>query len=674
MVCEGAQSEIGEDGQVASKPLSTSWSAVAQAGGRTCITLSDNDNHDGGDTRCVAVPVRSGGVLLGALMVTLDSEEDLDGKARDALEGLAGLAGYVLGVEARSVEGDGGAFSAPATNSPQSSLPDDILWQMDADFRFTHVSSISGIPADWLVGRRWEDVIKPSGDDETAFHAHRETLLSQRPYQDFVYETQIMGKTARVVTSGYPVFDTDGAFEGYRGVAREVSPQVSAIGAKTTRFDPVTGLLNRSGWYHALRRVLPGDQPYTAQMGLILIDIDHFKAFNQRLGHAAADEVLKAVARRLEETIRVHDRLARIGSDEFSIIAGDISEPRDVSDLADRLGEAFLLPLETPVGDVDVSITIGMALAPDDGRMADDLISSAGLALARAKAECRGQARFYSKDMRQQMRNRVILDNDLQKAVAAHEFELFYQPQLRLSDNKVIGAEALLRWRHPERGILTPYHFLDALEQSDYALSVGNWVVKEGARKAKAWFDEGFPVRVGVNMSTAHFRSADIVDLVAETIAETQLDPGLLELEVTENVVLQSGEDGRCLIAKLRELGVNVSFDDFGTGYGSLSDLRSIPVDRIKIDRSFITDSLSSANDASIVRAIISLAKSLGLQTIAEGVEDVSQEALLRLFGCDEVQGYLYSRPIPAAAFDKLLRDDAQQRAEDAREAVRLTN
>ena len=631
------------------------------------VLLRDDDGVRG---RHVAVPVCvHGGPPLGALMLEVPSSVQLTLKLCAVLEELAALAGLLA---RRWIEASGsGVTDLRPSSQPSMVHTDDILWETDANLRFTHFSSVTGVSADWMIGRVATG-IKAFANEPEVWAQHLADLAARRPYQDLCFDTERDGRPIRISTSGYPVFAADGTFAGYRGLSREFEPILrQPLTPSTPRFDPVTGLMNRTSWYQCMRRLLPGDQAHTVNCALFLIDVDHFKTFNQRLGFSVADDVLRAIARRLEGVVRVQDQLARIGSDEFAIIAGDVPDPRSAEDLAERLGEAFMLPVYVGDESLEVSVTMGIALAPQDGATADELIASAGLAQACAKAECRGRYRLYALNMRDQLRDRVVLDNDLQKAVAAHELELFYQPQVRLSDTKVVGAEALLRWRHPERGMLAPAQFIEALEQSGYAVSVGNWVVQEAARRCRAWHDAGFPIRVGVNLSAAHFASLDIVDLVRETLDETALDPSFLELEVTENVFLRSGQDGRTLIARLRGMGVRVSFDDFGTGYGSLSDLRSIPVDRIKIDRMFIKDSLSSANDASIVRAIISLARNLGLETVAEGVEDEAQEALLRLFGCDEVQGYLYSKPVPAGAFETLLRDNARQEAEDRMEAAR---
>ena len=657
------QSEFTEEGLLESHPLGGEWPEIEAASG--CVVLSGDEGHGG---QQIAVPMHiCDGALLGALMVALPDGVRLKPHLRQALEDIAALAAF-LACEWVKLAADRPAFVELDGAAPAA---DEVLWQLDADMRFTHCGSLTGTSYDWLLGATWEEASRVA-HHAVDWESHRADIAARRPYRDFAFEIERDGRRLRLSSSGYPVFAGDGSFAGYRGVTRrsELGARTTK-GPKTARFDPVTGLMNRTAWYQCLRRLLPGDQPHTAGSGLVLIDIDHFKTINQRLGHAIADDVLRAVGARLEESIRVTDRLARIGSDEFAVIASDIHTTQDAADLAERLGEAFILPVEARSHTLDVSVTMGLALAPQDGATADELIASAGLAQAYAKTECRGRYQLYAPTMRHRMQDRVVLENDLQKAVAAHELELFYQPQVRLSDNKVVGAEALLRWRHPERGMLAPGQFIEALEQSDYAVSVGNWVVREAARRCRVWHDAGFPIRVGVNLSVAHFATLDIVDLLQETLDETGLAPSCLEMEVTENAVLQSGHGGRALIARLREMGVRVAFDDFGTGYGSLSDLRSIPVDRIKIDRVFIKDSLSSANDASIVRAIISLARNLGLATVAEGVEDEAQEALLRLFGCDEVQGYLYSKPVPAGAFEALLRDNARQEAEDRMEAAR---
>ena len=603
----------------------------------------------------VAVPVRDGdGALLGALELILATANPLSDTIKATLENLCGLAAYVV----RPVATPAGGDVVPAQGAANDAVTiETLVWQTDAQLRFTHVSSLAGVPLDRLIGQSLLD-FGAMARDARAWEEHEARILSHEAYRDIPLTFVMPDGEVQTLSSAYPVFDEDGAFAGYRGLVREVKWSETGGGeAVAARFDHVTGLLSRVAWYRMLRLRMPGNRAWTGPATLLLVDIDNFKALNQRLGHSVADEVLRVVARRLEEEMGADDRLARIGSDEFAIVADGVSTPEDAEALAERIGEAFILPVEIGEYSIDISLTIGIALAPQDGRAADDLIASAALAQAHAKAQCCGRYSFYAPAMRSQMNRRAVLDEDLLKAVAGHEFELFYQPQIRLSDHRIIGAEALLRWRHPERGLLAPGAFIEVLEHSDYAISVGNWVIQEAVRQTRTWHEAGFPLRIGVNLSAAHFASFDVVDLVGETLCELGMDPGYLEMEVTENAVLQSGHDGRDLIAKLRRAKVRVAFDDFGTGYGSLSDLRAIPVDRIKIDRSFIQDATSSRKDAAIVRAIVSLAGDLGLATIAEGVENAAQEALLRQLGCDEVQGYLYSPPLPAAMFKDFLHE-----------------
>lgn len=658
---EGHRAEIRESGEIAHGVLCPCLANFAKNPDEGPVVFDRLGEAPHGDR--VLVPLRSAkGVPIGALVACVEDRGSISADIAEQLVSLGALATFVL---------CGWVASSEQAGEPDALRMGELtLFEMDADLNYTHVSSLTGVSSDWMVGRSGADVIA-SYLPPDRMKAHLDLLAARKPFQDLTFDMLVGERTRSYTSSGYPVFDSNDAFLGYRGVVCELSSNTTPAGVKASRFDATTGLLNRHGWYAMLSRMLPGDQAYTSPSALLLLDIDHFKSINHKFGHAQADEVLHLVGRRLEEAVRVRDRVARIGPDEFAIIASDIQHHSDLNEFSERLEEAFLLPVSVGQQDVTLSFTTGMAIAPAHGASADELIANAGLALARAKDESRGKARLYSADMRQQLHRRVVLDNDLQQAVAAHEFELFYQPQLSISGERIVGAEALLRWRHPERGVLAPGHFIEALEQSDYAISVGNWVIQTAARQAKTWADAGFPVRMGINMSAAHFASDDVLQLAAEVLEETQLSARLMEMEVTENIVLQSGERGRTLIAKLRAMGLNVAFDDFGTGYGSLSDLRSIPVDRIKIDRSFVKDAMSSPNDASIVRGIVSLAKSLGLAVIAEGVEEAGQEELLKRFGCDEVQGYLYGKPMPAAAFFKLMEEHAAQQAEDKAEAAR---
>lgn len=425
--------------------------------------------------------------------------------------------------------------------------------------------------------------------------------------------------------------------------------------------DSLTGLPNRNLLRRRLLRALESAERQCCPAALILIDLDHFKEFNDSLGHTVGDSVLKLAGERLRQCVRENDTVARLSGDEFALLLTGAIDARAAARIADEAIEALAQPSDVDGHRLHLGASAGIALCPDDGETVDALMANADLALYRAKRDGRGRFQFFITDMREQVEIKKRLDGQLHRAVREGELELYYQPQVRLSDGMVVGAEALLRWRHPERGILPPAQFLPVLEASAMAATVGTWVLRTACAQARLWQDAGpRPLRVGINLSNALFRLADFPCLVAEALARENVRPDLIELEVTETILLTHDSRSVELLRRLHELGVAIAFDDFGTGYASLSYLKRFPLDRIKIDRQFVRDINTDADDVAIVRAITALGRSLGLSVIAEGIETAAQEAYLRSLGCEEGQGYRYGRPMPAGDLERLIGRPAE--------------
>ena len=377
------------------------------------------------------------------------------------------------------------------------------------------------------------------------------------------------------------------------------------------------------------------------QLAVLYLDLDHFKSVNDTLGHSTGDELLKAVTQRLQDCLCGADIFARLGGDEFAIVQTGLEYPTDAGVLAQQLRDAITrAPCELNGHQVALDISIGIALAPDHGTDVDQLLKGADMALYSAKSEGRGTYRYFEAEMDARMKSRHALEVDLRKALANNEFELHYQPLVRLADNKISGCEALLRWHHPEHGTISPADFIPVAEETGLINPIGEWVLRQACAEAATWPKD---LKIAVNGSPVQFRSQGLSQIVIGALAAANLAPHRLELEITESVVLQSNDTTLRRLHQLRELGVRISMDDFGTGYSSLSYLRSFPFDKIKIDRAFIND-LANGND-SIVQAIITLANSLNMTTTAEGVETEQQAQALRAMGCIEMQGYLFSRP-----------------------------
>ncbi|MFN3389678.1 MAG: putative bifunctional diguanylate cyclase/phosphodiesterase [Allosphingosinicella sp.] len=414
--------------------------------------------------------------------------------------------------------------------------------------------------------------------------------------------------------------------------------------AYLARHDPLTDLPNRvvlsEALDSALVRTARGEQ-----VAVMCLDLDRFKAVNDTLGHSVGDALLRQVAARLKDRVRETDVVARLGGDEFAIVEVGSVQPTGATQLADRVISALSQPFHIDGHEISVGCSIGISIAPEDGRIAEQLLRNADLALYRAKSEGRGQHRFFAAEMDERMQVRRRLELDLRRALGAGEFQLAYQPLITVESGAVAGFEALLRWEHPVRGLVMPDEFIPLAEEIGLIVPIGDWVLRDACATAAAW-PRG--TRVAVNLSPVQFRGGNLVQSVIRALSASGLAPECLELEITEGVLLTNSSETLEMLHSLRGLGVRVAMDDFGTGYSSLSYLRAFPFDKIKIDRSFVHDILEDPEAMAIVRAVTDLGRSLGMSTTAEGIETKEQLAQLRLDGCTEVQGYLLGRPMDA--------------------------
>src|SRR4051812_717108 len=413
--------------------------------------------------------------------------------------------------------------------------------------------------------------------------------------------------------------------------------------AHLARHDMLTNLPNRVLFREHLENAFDRVQPGRG-FAVHCLDLDHFKDVNDTLGHPIGDELLKLVAVRLTEAVAKTDFIARIGGDEFSVVQTDVSRPEQCSPLAGRIVELVSRPYDTDGRLIVIGTSIGIAVAPANGANPDLLLKNAAMALYLAKGDGRGTHRFFEREMDKRLQSRRALELDLRKAIANGEFELYYQPILYLQTGKVSGFEALLRWNHPERGMIPPLDFIPLAEETGLILPLGEWVLRTACMHAAKWSQ---PVGVAVNLSAMQFKGRNLVQLTLNALAASGLTAARLDLEITESVLLQDETHTLALLHQLREIGVRISMDDFGTGYSSLAYLRNFPFDKIKIDRSFVRDMLVRKDCQAIVRAVVGLARSLGITTIIEGIETKEQLAGAKADGCDEGQGYLFAKPMP---------------------------
>jgi len=416
--------------------------------------------------------------------------------------------------------------------------------------------------------------------------------------------------------------------------------------------DALTNLPNRVLFHERLNALLARVRRNGESLAVHCLDLDHFKGVNDTLGHPIGDELLQTVAQRLSKCLRDSDMVARLGGDEFAVVQFPLDGPHDAGALANKLIEVVSEPYDVHGHEFVVGGSIGIALAPGDGEQADVLLRNADMALYRAKAEGRGSAHFFEPEMDRRVQARRLLELDLRKAFAHGEFELFYQPLVNLNANAVSGFEALLRWRHAERGMIGPAEFIPLAEEIGLIVPLGEWVLRQACTEAMRWPDI---LKVAVNLSPAQFRSRGVVKAVLTALAYSRLPPDRLELEITESVLLGETDANLATLHQLRELGVRISMDDFGTGYSSLSYLRCFPFDKIKIDRSFVKELSERPDCVAIIRAVAGLGLSLGIATTAEGVETSEQLERVHAEGCTEVQGYFFSPPRPASQLGDLI-------------------
>jgi diguanylate cyclase (GGDEF)-like protein len=430
-------------------------------------------------------------------------------------------------------------------------------------------------------------------------------------------------------------------------------------------FDALTGLPNRIALASEAQVALEQAHARSTQAALLVLNVDRLKPINDSLGHHVGDELLLDISRRLRNVLRRNDTLARLAGDEFTILATDLRTARDAETIAIKMLEALQQPFKAGTVTVHPSLSIGIAMFPLDGDTFVKLLSRANSAMRYAKTTARGTYRFYAADMSRMDDDQLALENELREALDRNQLELHFQPKVDIATGRIRSAEALLRWRHPVRGMVPPNVFIPVAEETGMILPIGEWVLREACRQMREWLDSGMtPVRVAVNLSAKQFHDADLASVVRSALREARLEPGYIELELTESALMSNPEESAATLESLSAMGVHISIDDFGTGYSSLSYLRRFPLDKLKIDRSFIRDLLTNPDDASIVRAIISLAHSLRLRVVAEGVENSQQLEFLRELGCDQYQGYYCSPPVPAEQFVALIKRLRSERPE----------
>jgi len=546
-------------------------------------------------------------------------------------------------------------------------MSSDWLWQQDAQFRFSEMSyglSVTRLNPERTLGKtRWELPIL--GVTEAQWQAHRQVLERHEPFKDLVYQIETdPGQLRWFSITGNPMFGQDGEFLGYRGVGKDITERKAA--EQQIEFlayrDTLTGLPNRLLLNDRFEQAKAYADRFKTKVALLFLDLDNFKTINDSLGHAVGDHLLKEIALRLGEGIRDTDTVSRQGGDEFLIVLSDLPDADSIAPILDKLMKRLRDTFWIDGHELSTSISVGITLYPEDGEDFDSLLKKADMAMYRAKDSGRNTYRFFDEQMNVEAVEHLAMRNGLRRALERDELVLHYQPQVDLVSGRVVGVEALVRWRHPELGLIPPGRFIPVAEDSGLIVPIGEWVMREACRQGMAWKQAGLPeMLIAVNLSSVQFKRGDVVQTVTGALEASGFNPALLELELTESILIGNTDQVLATMRQLKLLGVKLSIDDFGTGYSSLSYLKRFDVDKLKIDQSFIRDFASNPEDAAIVRAIIQMAQSLNLKTLAEGVEDAQVLEQLRIFRCDGAQGFLFARPMPAEEFAGFL-DKADSR------------
>jgi diguanylate cyclase (GGDEF)-like protein/PAS domain S-box-containing protein len=527
---------------------------------------------------------------------------------------------------------------------------------------------LTGWPRAEAVGRQFEEIFHIVDGD-----TH---VVAENPMARATRENKTVGLTPNCVLirrdgvetaiedSAAPIHDRRGQVTG----AVMVFHDVSAARAQSARMehlaqhDPLTDLPNRILLSDRLEQAIALAHRHHKTLALLFLDLDRFKHVNDSLGHTVADHLLRAIAQRLIDCVRASDTVSRQGGDEFVILLSELGHVEDAAICAEKIIQAIQKPYLIGLDEIHITASIGIAVYPVDGTGSEALLRNADLAMYEAKERGRNNAQFYRVDLNSGATERQSLSSSLRHALKREEFKLYYQPIINLSTGVIARAEALIRWRHPTRGVISPSQFIAIAEESGLIVPIGRWVLEEACRQARVWQDAGLPLaKLAVNISAVELRSKDFVAGVKSILADTGLGPQCLELELTETFLMQDSSSTVIVLRALKELGLKLALDDFGTGYSSLSYIKRFPIDTLKIDRSFVRDVTTDADDASIVSAVINMGKSLHMGVVAEGVETQNQLMFLQEYTCPEAQGHYFSEPLSAAKFSALLRRDLRR-------------
>lgn len=520
--------------------------------------------------------------------------------------------------------------------------------------------STTGYSRQEAIGKN-PSIVQSGKHDKAFYKALWKTILGDRIYRDTLINRKKDGTLYYEEKTITPLKDEKGDITSFVATGKDITERLRAEERLLymAHHDILTDLPNRALFIdrlsHAILRTHRGDHV----VAILFLDLDRFKVINDTLGHDLGDRLLQDLAERLRSCLREADTIARLGGDEFAVLLEDITDIADASSIALQIRDMLSYPFVVDGRELFITASVGISMFPDDGQDAHTLLKNADTAMYRAKESGRDTHQLYSAEMSTRALERLTLETDLRHAVAREEFLLHYQPQVDLESGRIVGVEALIRWNHPELGLIPPDDFIPLLEETGLILPVGEWVLRTACAQNKTWQDIGLPpLSVAVNLSGRQVESSDLIGQVRDIVTESNLDPSYLELEITESMIMANVEATIETLTCISDMGITFAIDDFGTGYSSLSYLKRFPISTIKIDRSFVRDITTDPDDAAIVTTIIAMARNLKLGIIAEGVETEQQSAFLSAHDCTRIQGYLFSRPLPVEEITELLRQE----------------
>jgi len=518
-------------------------------------------------------------------------------------------------------------------------------------------SRISGYSRDEAIGKTTK-LLRSGLQGPSFYKTMWDALLQDGEWAGEIWNRRKDGEAYPEWLTIKAIHDENGQPERYVGVFSDISKHKRAQETirHLTYYDPVTRLPNRYLFQDRLGQAMERARRSDRRVALVLVSLDRFKTINETLGHQMGDALLREVAQRLTASVRGEDTVSRLRGDTFCCALAELNHTHDANPVINRILDSFASAFDINGHELFITASLGISLFPLDGSEIDDLLQKAESAVNRSKERAENTYHFYTPEMNANSMERLRLETDLRKAVNRGELILYYQPKVEIETGKLVGAEALVRWRHPEYGMVPPARFIPIAEDTGLILPIGSTVLQQACQQLKSWLDQGLtPVPVAVNLSAHQFRQNDMVQAITSVIADSNLPPGLIELELTESSVMRNADSAVMLLNELHGMGLSIAIDDFGTGYSSLSYLKKFPIDRLKIDRSFVQDLGTSQAGEEIVGAIIAMAHSLKMSVIAEGVENSQQLQMLRELKCEEVQGFYYSRPVPAEEFAQFL-------------------